>query len=721
MKKLLVALTTLIVSVSLATANVSAAKDDDGQVELTFTYADKNASAVYLVGDFNGWNMESDPMNRTDNGWELKLKVNPGSSVTYKFVADGNWIYDTAAPDSSDDGFGGQNGVVTIDNSGKIGKAIPKAKPREQHVEFHNWTNIGFQNAWTTTEKKDDGSYKNKIKEDSAGLGFKSYWKFTGTVTPNVPIFFELATAENEDFINLYQRDVLSWGDGFRDLRLGLFDPIAYANRSENRASDADEDDFSYLGHFKFGIAFPWLQYTMGWKYAGLPGHNNVNWTTVDSEWEAGYESAGGFGHLETGYQFTEFVSQLTDGKLRLSAAVAPNRSADRKGHRYGLYSWIAATILNNHYVDLQYNGAYGDTKERAFDDIVESDIIAGYRGTFGPVTVKANGLYNLYGNSRSTNDPNKVVRYDPDSPDVGGVDWDPDDKLDNAAANVNLTINYAPLNVVLGGRFRGYQAHMLYVKEGYQEEEQENQLSRQLGPVNTLRLWTDIGYTINSNLSVGVLPYIQKNLTDEESHSYYKNVDNMEIVVRPRFNYNLSEILNQTSSVDGYVEVSHVTEEEDRYQRGDKLRETILSEAGLRFIPRSDISIIYGYNGNPTHGVYYQSAVQNYALHSLLGTIDSPFGVTFMLGAGVRQAYDGIDSFSDTGISPWGFAFGAKKVINRTWNVTLHSEVSYNFDPFSGFGGMWGKFFLRDYVLDRANDWSANVAKFRIGVNIDF
>ena len=70
--------------------------------------------------------------------------------MTYKFVADGNWISDPNAPDSDDDGFGGKNGVVTVTADGKIGKPIPKAKPREQHVEFHTWTNIGFQNSWAT-------------------------------------------------------------------------------------------------------------------------------------------------------------------------------------------------------------------------------------------------------------------------------------------------------------------------------------------------------------------------------------------------------------------------------------------------------------------------------------------------------------------------------------------------------------------------------------------
>ncbi|WP_294427846.1 hypothetical protein [uncultured Treponema sp.] len=720
MKKFITVFSALLAASSLAFADVSARMADDGQVELTFSYADSAATSVYLVGDFNGWNMESDPCVKEDDKWTYVLKVPAESSVTYKFVADGNWISDKNAPDTSDDGFGGLNGVVSVTGDGKIGKPLPKVKPRVQNVEFHTWTNIGFQNQWSTVESDSDG-YKNKVSEESAGLGFKSYWKFSGNVTPNVPIFLELATAENETFTNLYQKDVLSWHDGFRDLWLGFFDPIAYANDATSADQSDDSKELSYLGHFKFGFSFPWVKYTMGWKYAGLPGHTNVNWTTVDQEWEAGYEAAGGFAHLETGDRVTSYISDLTGGNVRLNAALAPNRTADRKGHRYGLYSWLSATLFNNHYLDFQYNGAYGNTNERAFDDIVETDLIAGYKGSFGPVTLKLNGLANFYGNSRSTTDSKRVVRYDPDSPDVAGVDWDPENKLDNLAGNANLTFDWAPFHVVLGTRFRGYQAHMLYVKEGYQEEEQENQLSRQLGPVNTHRIFADIGYSVTNDFSLGVVPYVQKNLTKDEEHSFYKDVDNIELVVRPRFFYDLSGAFGRKASIDGYIEGSYMSADADKYIRGDQTKNAILSEAGLRFVPRNDVSVIYGFNGNPKHGVYYASAVQNYALHSLLASFDVPQGVTLMAGAGVRQAYSGVKDFADTGISPWGFAFGAKKVIDRTWNVTLHGEFSYNFDPFAGFGSMSGKFFLRDYVLDRNNDWSANLAKLRIGVNIDF
>ncbi|MBR0100680.1 MAG: isoamylase early set domain-containing protein [Treponema sp.] len=720
MKKFIAAITTFIAASSLAMADVSAKKGDDGQVELTFSYTDSSAKQVYLVGDFNGWNMESDPMTKDGDKWSLMLKVPADSSVTYKFVADGNWIFDTRAPDSSDDGFGGSNGVVNVTQEGKIAAPLPKVKPRVQQIEFHTWTNIGFQNEWSTTELE-DGEHKKQFKEEAAGLGFKSYWKFTGNATPNIPLFIELATAENETFTNLYQRDILTWGDGFRDLRLGLFNPITYANDPTSANQDDDSKELSYLGHLKFGISFPWIQYTMGWKYAGLPGHTNVNWTTVDPEWEAGYEAKGGFGHLETGSRFMEFISSATGGAVKVSAAVAPNRTADRKGHRYGLYSWISTTLFNNHYFDFQYNGAYGLTNERAFDDIVETDLIAGYKGSFGPFTLKANGLVDFYGNSRSLTDSEKVVRYVPDSPDVKGIEWKPENKLDNLAANANITFDWAPVHLLLGYRFRGYQAHMLYVKESYKEDEQENQLSRQLGPVNTQRFFADIGYSVSPSLSLGVVPYIQKNLTKEEGHSFYKDVDNTEIVVRPRFFLDLSNHLGSKTSVDGYIEGSYMTKDADKYVRGDKQEKAILSEAGLRFIPTAKATLIYGFNGNPTHGVYYAAKEQKYALHSLLATYEAPLGITLMAGGGIRNAWDGVGKFSETGVSPWGFAFGAKKVINRTWNVTLHSEFSYNFDPFAGFGSMWGKFFLRDYVLERDNDWAANLAKFRIGVNIDF
>ena len=294
---------------------------------------------------------------------------------------------------------------------------------------------------------------------------------------------------------------------------------------------------------------------------------------------------------MESGSRFTDALSDITGGAVKLSWAIAPNRSADRKGHRYGLYSWISANVFYKHYLDFQYNGAYGDTNERAFKDIVETDLIAGYQGKFGDFTLKLNGLVNFYGNSQNPTDSSKIVLFDPDTPDVGTVSTDPENKLDNLSANANINYEDDSLKFTLGYRLRGYQSQMLFVKEGYQEEEQENQLSRQLGSVNTQRAFANVDYTLNDEISLGLSGYMQKLLVKKErTNNIYKDLDTMEFVIRAKAGYNLENLTGITSSVDGYIENSYVTEEADKYKRGSEEKNLILSEAGLRFAAQAGL-----------------------------------------------------------------------------------------------------------------------------------
>jgi glycosidase len=63
----------------------------------TFTLADNSYSAVVLNTDFSGWDS---PVSLTKSGstWSVTTPVPYGIDVEYKFVADGNWITDPAAP-----------------------------------------------------------------------------------------------------------------------------------------------------------------------------------------------------------------------------------------------------------------------------------------------------------------------------------------------------------------------------------------------------------------------------------------------------------------------------------------------------------------------------------------------------------------------------------------------------------------------------------------------
>ncbi len=52
-----------------------------------------DARQVYLVGDFNNWNMFGTPLYQTEDGWECKIELPKGRYV-YKYIIDGYWTAD---------------------------------------------------------------------------------------------------------------------------------------------------------------------------------------------------------------------------------------------------------------------------------------------------------------------------------------------------------------------------------------------------------------------------------------------------------------------------------------------------------------------------------------------------------------------------------------------------------------------------------------------------
>ncbi len=82
---------------------------------VVFTYAGAAKSTVALCGDFNNWAPNADALTQSADGtWTLTKKL-PAGAHSYKFLVDGsNWKPDDGNPNSSDDGFGGKNSVITV-------------------------------------------------------------------------------------------------------------------------------------------------------------------------------------------------------------------------------------------------------------------------------------------------------------------------------------------------------------------------------------------------------------------------------------------------------------------------------------------------------------------------------------------------------------------------------------------------------------------------------
>ncbi|MCD6412652.1 MAG: glycogen-binding domain-containing protein [Elusimicrobia bacterium] len=95
-------------SVSSASAPVKVAGG------VLFTCGESNAGSVYVAGSFNNWSTTANPMVKSKNGiWTATIPLSPGR-YQYKFVVDGNWVPDPNNPNTSDDGYGGVNSVVTV-------------------------------------------------------------------------------------------------------------------------------------------------------------------------------------------------------------------------------------------------------------------------------------------------------------------------------------------------------------------------------------------------------------------------------------------------------------------------------------------------------------------------------------------------------------------------------------------------------------------------------
>ena len=94
-------------------------KDIDALRKVDFKYRPNHiVKEVYLVGSMNDWNLKSNRMIETAKGlYEVSLLLKPGE-YQYKFLEDGmHYITDKEAKDFADDGFGGQNSVLVVDET----------------------------------------------------------------------------------------------------------------------------------------------------------------------------------------------------------------------------------------------------------------------------------------------------------------------------------------------------------------------------------------------------------------------------------------------------------------------------------------------------------------------------------------------------------------------------------------------------------------------------
>ena len=696
MKKVLGFISVFAACSALVFADITAKKLDDGSVEATFFYGNPRATEVLIAGDFTNWQDGALPMEKGEKGFTL-VKVFPkGTTVKYKFIVDGSWTTDLKAPDFVDDGFGGKNSMGDLDEvAGGVADGAAAKKP---NVKFQTWTMIGGQVKGNLTEDDSD--------IESSGIGAYSYLKFSGDVLPHVPVYFEIAAVEAKDgnnngFENFYKKDKLKLKDGMKNFGTDLvFDPIYWLSGQSNDAKTVAASNHAYLGHFKVGLSFDYVNWTYGAKYAKLPPHTINGWTTVDKEWEAGYDGTGGYSAFELG----QALQELPFGTL--TASIIPNRSADRAGNQYGMIAWANLNLGAPASIDFQYNGAYGKDYDTIFDNIYEADYIAGYKGMFGPITFKANYLINFYGST----EVGKGLKayYTPSSSDVGTVNDDPDNKIDNMALNASVLYQNDDLGLeaTLGGRFRGAQASMMYVEEG---SDNHWNISDQLGDLNVYRIWADVNYWLTESFNLGVNPYMEKALNtkyEKVTNITFANKDTTKIYVKPYFTVDFNEILFTDSTLEGYAEYVRVTKDEDSITSvmGEDQLHTIKS-AGLKYTQKINGDFAKGFDAT----YVFDNTNSNYLFNYLYGTINLANDLNIQLGAGLRTANN--DNKDPT--NPFGFFAGMNKKLSVAAKPTFYFQFMYAMDPYNEFNDGPTAYRLDDWKIKGTNNQDNAVERY--------
>lgn len=103
-----------------ATLAARARGDDDTSSEtqklVTLRYSAPNATAVSVIGTFNGWSPDRSPMHAVgDNTWEIVLTLPPGR-YSYRFLVNGReQVLDPSNATVEADGFGGENSVIVVE------------------------------------------------------------------------------------------------------------------------------------------------------------------------------------------------------------------------------------------------------------------------------------------------------------------------------------------------------------------------------------------------------------------------------------------------------------------------------------------------------------------------------------------------------------------------------------------------------------------------------
>lgn len=118
----------VVCCLALLAGPAGAAAPVKGEGGIVFTYRAPDAAAVFLAGDFNGWNATASPLAKGTGGLWSRAEALAAGVYEYKFIVDGAWVEDPDNPERKSDPFGGSNSMLTVAADGSVaGKAAAAA------------------------------------------------------------------------------------------------------------------------------------------------------------------------------------------------------------------------------------------------------------------------------------------------------------------------------------------------------------------------------------------------------------------------------------------------------------------------------------------------------------------------------------------------------------------------------------------------------------------
>ena len=788
MKKNISFISFFLLLAAALSAEVTVKKLDNGKAEVRFFYANPRAQEVLLAGSFTNWQDGALLMTKIEEkGWEYVGEFSLSDELKYKFISDGSWTTDLRAPDLVDDGFGGKNGLVVVsdlieDEAADAGAG--KTPEKKAKIAFSTWTMLGMQS------KFDLQSYRDPRKKgfdfDNATVGVKSYNHFAGTFIPNSPFFIEVALAEKEmdsyggdrsganNLIYLARKSpsnrwLVKPEDGFLNFINSVFvDPVMYfAQANDNTSGGAGPGSNPFLGHLKFGFNTPYVNYVTGFNYAKPDARKAIIWKTVDDGWDAGFQHVGGFSQFSLG----EKVSKI--GDLTLDIGFAPNKTADRKGTKFGYWGW-AGIKYNDLVVDFQTNGMYDG--KYMFLDAVEHDFILGAKDAIalGEGKLKVAGQLLLATHQMSSKKIAKISETN--TTDYFGYSTDVfyrtgNFNAKNIAANVQAGYETEIFGVNLEYRLRGAQASMLYVRQNHDGGTFD--LSAQLGKLNSQRVaFKGFVKPIEPlKISLGMkmdMPFERMKESNAFAQRYMNNgwpkrdgPEGMQGWYTDRFgkkplfgimggtegsiNPSAEYAFDENMTLSGYAnmrfkaytyEAGKDATAKNRYGASDSAFH--FQNFGLVFGMKEVTSVIDAVN------VYYglDNGNSERMFNTLAGTVGLPGDLTVSASIGVKTIKDTKKAQAkfkrqESLNNPFGFAVGASKKLATFKKPIVYTQFVFNMDPYKHFGsgqeglnlnganlnGSWQSEI--DPKEGSANvdpvDWYDGQAAFRIGIRWAF